>query len=177
VDLDGTLIRQETHHLALQSLRGAGSLKTVCQLMGLWLMKGAWHAKVFALMKSPRSVLDDVKIRPFMVDFLRREKEKGREIILITGAPYRVARFFQKKCPFIDRVFASYPGFNCVGRAKERLLKARYGLYGFDYVGNSVKDLYVWRSSYTAYGVSVSKWTTVLWFFYEGRHKKLVKLD
>jgi phosphoserine phosphatase len=80
-----------------------------------------------------------------LLDLLHPHAEKGAELVLITGAPLVIAENVAQKVGIFKHVMASTPERNLVGRAKVSALRHKFGPRPFIYVGNSRKDLWVWR--------------------------------
>lgn len=144
VDLDGTLVRT---NLLLESVfmllrqRPARILQ-----LPLWLARGRAHFK----QQLAKSVLPDAHNLPYHSDLmvlLEKEREGGRPLVLATGADERVARAVAAEIDIFTEVLASDGRTNLSGGNKREKLVALYGERGFDYVGNSYRDLPVWRSA------------------------------
>lgn len=151
VDLDGTLLRSDL--LAESFLRMLKqSFLTVFSLPGR-LMQGKAAVKD----KIARSVDLDVAAMPFHADllnWLRMEKQSGRRIILSTASNEKYARQVADHLKIFDSVQASDAEHNLSGVNKRDLNVRLYGHKGFDYAGNSRKDLPVWEAAAKAIVVS-----------------------
>ena len=141
VDLDGTLVLTD---ILLESL-----LVLVKQRpwdlfrVPAWLFKG----KVDFKSELARRVDLPVGLLPYQadfVDYLRRQKEAGRRLILITGADGKIARQIAQYFDLFDDVLAIHEGGNLRGSTKLQVLRERYGDRGFDYAGNDRSDLKIW---------------------------------
>ena len=165
VDLDGTLIAHETHQVAFWALL----TKQPCLVLGFgwrWLRRGKLAAKTFAAYHAfikkealfGRQALTKriLKPRPDLLTWLLSEKGQGRTLVLITGAPCVLRPVLRKAYPLFDVIVTSGVRDNRVGAKKAKWLVAHYGVQGFDYVGNSWKDLFVWRLARRAHVVTKS---------------------
>jgi 4-hydroxybenzoate polyprenyltransferase len=151
VDLDGTLIFSD---LLWESV----VLFLKRHLLRAWILP-FWLARGKAGFKH--AVSDGVELDPAalpydaqLLDFIRAQKEAGREIVLATGAETRLARQVAGHVGLFDRVMATDPGVNFTAHNKARELAAQYGEGGYDYIGNSTADLPVWLGSRNAYSVT-----------------------
>lgn len=144
VDLDGTLLRSDT---LLESLLSAGRAHP-----GTWLMLPLWLAKGVAHLKHRLAERSNIEVRTLplnleLVGFLRAQKNKGRGLVLATGADQKIANAVAQHCGLFDRVMASDGQVNLTARQKCARLVREFGRHGFDYVGNSARDLPVWAAA------------------------------
>ena len=95
-----------------------------------------------------------------LLDWLKLQKTQGRQIILCTASNDIIASEIADYLGLFDEVIASSETENLVGVAKVKRLEERYGLKGFDYVGNASADLPVWIAS--RHGIVVNATDTVV---------------
>jgi len=142
-DLDGTLVVTDT------LLEGALSLirrkPWLLPWMAVWLIRGK------AVLKSEiaaRGALDPEKLpyRPELVEYLRAERNGGRSIVLATAAPQTTAKGVAAYLELFDLVLASSDSVNLKGTLKRDELVGRFGVKGFDYIGDSRADAPVWAA-------------------------------
>ncbi len=148
VDLDGTLIHADTlHESALLLIRRDlfFALRLPFQLLK---GKAAVKSAIAELIAPDPS---DLPYRQDLLTWLGTQKAAGRKIILATAADSRVARSVSSHLGIFDDVIASEDGLNLKGPAKRDALIARFGLHGFDYVGDSMADAPVWAASRIAH--------------------------
>lgn len=142
VDLDGTLIHTDMlHESALKVLRDH-PLSTL--LIPLWLMRGK------AVLKDQLAsrLKFDASILPYneqLLPWLRAQKSAGRQLILCTASDQKIAEAVANHLNLFDEVMASDGQTNLSGIHKATALSERFYPTGFDYVGNSHKDLPVWQ--------------------------------
>jgi 4-hydroxybenzoate polyprenyltransferase/phosphoserine phosphatase len=153
VDLDGTLIKTDL------------LVESVCRLLRqaplyflalpLWLLRGKAHLK--------REIAERVRLDPELLpyrtgvlDYLRTEHDKGREIILATASDERFARPIADQLKLFDLVLASDGTTNLSGEHKRARLVSQFGEKGFDYIGNESRDLTVWSSARKAIMVNAN---------------------
>jgi 4-hydroxybenzoate polyprenyltransferase len=152
VDLDGTLIKTD---LLWESLL---LLLKQQPLLGLrvpfWLLKGRAYLKG----EIARRVTVDVAALPYneaVVEYLRKERQKGRELVLATASHVDLAGQVGAHLGLFGRVLAT-DQINLKGSAKLKALQERFGTRGYDYIGNSGADLPVWSHANQAFVVSNS---------------------
>lgn len=143
VDLDGTLIRSDT------LIEGVFTL-TDSRRIGPLLVRLARDGRAgFKQAVAQYAVLDPALL-PYNQDllaYLCRQKQAGRELVLVTAADRSVAEAIAKHLGLFDAVLASDGACNLKGRAKAEALLARYGRKGFVYAGNARSDLAVWQEA------------------------------
>ncbi len=140
IDLDGTLIKSDSLIESLLTLFKCNPLYVLSMLA--WMVRGKAHLK---RQVSCRVTLD-VSSLPYHMDlltYLRDQHHKKRSLVLATGADEHIARQITDYLQIFDRVMASDGKTNLSGVAKKDRLVAEFGAGGFDYAGNSRKDLSV----------------------------------
>ncbi|MBV8903261.1 MAG: UbiA family prenyltransferase [Acidobacteriia bacterium] len=156
IDLDGTLIRTD---LLLESL-----LLLIRQsfwhvfLVPFWLLAGKAAFKD----QIARRVRLDAAALPYnqdLVAWIRDQKALGRRIVLATASHRRFAESVAEHLGCFDEVIASDQSANLSGDSKLRALNERFGERGFDYAGNSSKDVCIWAGCRLSVVVHASKAT------------------
>lgn len=141
VDLDGTLVRTDT---LIESLLALVKRNPFFLLMTpAWLLKGKAHLKEEIARRVSLNA-DSLPYNPEFLAFLRREHRCGRQIWLVTGANWRIARSIADHLDIFTEVLASDARTNLSPGVKRTRLSNRFGLKGFDYAANSASDLPVW---------------------------------
>ena len=150
VDLDGTLIKTDLLWECIVIL-----LKTrpwVFLLVPFWILLGR------AVLK--RRLAERVAFQPSMlpyrsdvIEFLSTQKKNGRTLVLATAADKILAEQVAAHLAFFDYVYATEAQKNLKGRSKAALLESKFGMGGFEYVGDSKSDLPVWKIACGAYVV------------------------
>lgn len=90
-----------------------------------------------------------------LVNCLHQWKSQGVPLFLVTGAHEKTACAIAKKLGCFQEVWASNSSNNLVGKRKAEHLTNRFGQFGFTYVGDSWRDLPVWK--YSHHIVTVTK--------------------
>ncbi len=153
VDLDGTLVKTDLLIESAFVLLKRNSLYFFLFL--LWLLKGI---AFFKRQISVRVTLD-VPALPYheeLIEHLKAERSRGRRLVLATAADEQIARQVADYLGLFDLVLASDGRLNLSPQAKSEQLIARFGMKGFDYVGNGRRDLAVWSAARKAIVVSSS---------------------
>lgn len=144
VDLDGTLLRTDSLFEALFIFLRRHPLRAF--ELPFQLLKGRAVIKRFLA----EHALPDVAALPYrdeLVAYLTAEKQRGRRIVLATGADETVAARVADQLGVFDSVLASDGINNLTGERKRARLVAQFGEKGFDYIGDSRRDDAVWRSA------------------------------
>lgn len=154
VDLDGTLVRTD---LLLESLFLLAKKKPLALLkLPRWLARGRAYLKHRVAME----VIPEARSLPYqraLLDYLAQEKRRGRTLVLATASDEQVARSVARELGLFDEVRASDGATNLSGERKCEQLVAAYGTRGFDYAGNSWRDMPVWSACRQAIVVRASR--------------------
>lgn len=146
-DLDETLIRGDSFRSALRFLltRRPGAL-----LRCLLALRGGWAA--FKTQAASEVRLADLHLdfNPLVLAFLRQERASGRPLALCTATPQSWADEAAALAGGIFQLVIGSDGTaNLKGRRKAGRLVELFGRRGFDYIGDSLADLAVWREAAT----------------------------
>jgi 4-hydroxybenzoate polyprenyltransferase len=153
VDLDGTLIFSDTlHESAIILLRN--SPLSIFKLP-FWLVGGKAHLKS-QIADFAQIDPEFLPYNPVFLDFLKKEHEKGRQLILCTAADRSVADLVASHVGLFCEVIASDGKINLAGSNKAAALVSRFGEGCFDYAGNSSADFDVWERASAAVVVNAS---------------------
>lgn len=162
VDLDGSLLRGDSLHEGV-----AASLSRPGVLLGAARALATNGRAALKRYLADRADVDAdlLPVNRAVLDFVRAEHESGRKIYLATGADSSLASAIARRFPEFDGSFGSDGTTNLTSENKLELLVAQFGAKGFDYVGNSTKDIAVWREANRAYlvapggsGSAVPRW-------------------
>lgn len=153
VDLDGTLIHTDLLHESALLLLKDRPLETF--KIPFLLSKGK------ALLKRHLAAHADLdpKTLPYnleLIEWLGQQKSEGRKLILCTASDHSIARLVADHLGIFDEIIASDGIINVIGSQKAEILTQRFDSCGYDYVGNSYKDLPVWRHARRAIVVNGS---------------------
>lgn len=154
VDLDGTLARTNLLIESLLELMKRNPLYIFLCLR--WLLRG----KAYMKEQIAKRISIDVKILPYnekFTQFLQTEKKRGRPLYLCTASNEQFANQIASHFGFFNDVMASNAVLNLRGRNKADALASRFGEQGFDYCGNDMTDVPVWKRAHAAIVVGNNK--------------------
>ncbi len=92
--------------------------------------------------------------RSEIINLIQQEKNKGRTIVLATGADQSYADEIGHHLGYFTQVFGSKDGVHLIGQNKLDLIKNHFDQ--FDYIGDSNNDVPLWQSANVAYIVNKS---------------------
>jgi 4-hydroxybenzoate polyprenyltransferase len=144
VDLDGTLVHTDT--LVESMFAAARAHPLVLLRVPLWLLGGRAHLKRKLALRSAFDT-DRLPVDGDLLHHLRAEKSRSRRLVLATGADEQIAHAVVDPLRLFDEVLASDGHVNLAGARKRERLVAEFGDRGYDYVGNSTRDLPVWSAA------------------------------
>jgi len=148
VDLDGTLIKTDMlTESTLEAFRGP--LKRLSQL-ALGLIQGKAQFK-FAAAKEFNLDIATLPFRREVLELIYSRKKAGDEVVLATAATVAIANQIANQLGIFSVVLSSTQTSNLSGSNKAVALVELYGVGGYDYVGDSIKDLPVWRNARKRY--------------------------
>jgi 4-hydroxybenzoate polyprenyltransferase len=147
VDLDGTLLR--TDLLLEGMLRLLRRNPGYVFLMVIWLLRGRNVLKA-EVAKRVDLAIESLPANEALLEWLRSEKATGRSLVLCTSAWHTIAAAVAGRFAIFDEVLATDETVNLLGGTKARRLVETFGHRGFDYVGNALSDLSVWRRARAA---------------------------
>lgn len=144
VDLDRSLLRSDLISESLAVLARQRPLALFGLARSLLRGRAAFKHRL------ARLAMPDVQTLPYrreILDYLQQQKSRGRRLILATAADAGCAERVARHLGLFDEVYSSDGLSNLGGTAKQRLLVARFGERGYDYLGDSRRDMPVWRSA------------------------------
>jgi 4-hydroxybenzoate polyprenyltransferase len=114
--------------------------------MPFWLLKGR---SVLKDEIARRTTIDPrhLPYRDDVVSFVQEQRAGGRTVILATAASNRLAEPVAEHLDCFDEVLASTAEVNLKGRRKCEALVEKYGEGEFDYIGDSLADIPIWRNA------------------------------
>ena len=154
VDLDGTLTLADTLHESVLALLREKPLLMFA--LPFWLVGGRAGFKATVA----RYVELDVTTLPYnqpLIDWLKEERACGKKIVLCSAANKHVAQAVANHLQLFDDVIASDAVENIKSTNKRKALDERFGVEGYDYVGNSSDDIEVWAGAKHAIVVNASR--------------------
>lgn len=153
VDLDGTLTLTDT---LMESVIKVIKQSPINLLkLPFWLLHGRAGFKE----KIAIQVSITAELLPYhepLLDYLRKEKTKGRRIILATAAHQSIAKAVADYTGVFDQVLATEENHNLKGITKLQAIQENVG-NNFIYAGDSRADIPIWKAANAAILVNVSQ--------------------
>ena len=144
VDLDGTLLRTDMlHESALILLRDR-------PLAVLRIPSWLRHGKAALKQRLATLAAFDPAALPYhepLLEWLGERRKEGRRLVLCTASDGTIAAAVAAHLGIFDEVIASDGRTNMGGATKAEALARRFGRGGFDYVGDSLADVPVWKEA------------------------------
>ena len=151
VELEGTLIRS---NLLLEGCLRYTKRNLLFTLYAVrWLILG--RARLKSEIASRESL--EIELLPAntaLLTWLEAEHEKGRRLILCTGANQAMAERAAAHFGIFDSAMGGDSARNLSARAKASLLRERFGSGGFDYAGSKLEEMPIWKIARRAIVVS-----------------------
>jgi phosphoserine phosphatase len=153
VDLDGTLIEGDTLRISLRYL--AQTAPWVLLAVPFVLLGGRPSLKAFV---ARRYVPDPKGLtwRTEVLDFLREEKGRGRQVVLATAAHRLVAEAICDHLGLFDALIATESGVNVKGKRKAVQIRKSLECNEFDYIGDHFADVPIFAEARLGYLVAPS---------------------
>lgn len=153
VDMDGTLLSTDLLHETALLFLARHPLEA--WKIPLWLLVGKAqlkHQLAARCLPAPSTL----PYRPEVLDFLREQTRRGRELILATAGDRATAQSVADHLGLFCAVLASNGSQNLAGQTKLRAIQNHCGNGRFGYIGDSRADLPVWERAGDAYVVAPS---------------------
>jgi len=143
VDLDGTLIKEDLSNLAfIYSLKNY-PFRTLFYLF-VFLFKGKPYLKN-KISKNFKIPFESLTFNKAALDFIREVKNRHRVVYLISGSHQILVDQMGRYLNIFFESFGTSDNFNMVGSNKVKFIKENLKISDFDYLGNSHKDLPIWK--------------------------------
>jgi 4-hydroxybenzoate polyprenyltransferase len=142
VDLDGTLIKSDLLIETVFALIKSNPFFLF--ILPVWLSRG----KAYLKHQVARRIKFDPSLLPYHVeflDFLKKQHANGRRLVLATASNELLAEQVSVHLGIFGDVIASDSQYNVSGSNKRKRLQKKFGDHEFDYAGNDMKDVDVWR--------------------------------
>lgn len=155
VDLDGTLTPTDTLVESIVKVVKQSPLNLI--RVPFWLMRGRAGFKEAISTRASISG-EHLPYRTSLLDYLREEKQNGRQIVLATAAHHSIAHNVANHLGLFDKVLATQAGHNLKGKEKLRAIQEHVGPC-FVYAGDSLADVPIWKAAKAAVLVDVAEHT------------------
>lgn len=153
VDLDGTLIEGDTLRISLRHL--AQTAPWVLLAVPFVLLAGRPSLKAFV---ARRYVPDPKGLtwRTEVLEFLKEEKGRGRQVVLATAAHRLVGEAVVAHLGLFDALVATDSNANVKGKTKSAHIRKVLNCNEFDYIGDHRADLPIFEVARIGYLVAPS---------------------
>lgn len=145
VDLDGALVRADTLHESVVLLLKSNPWGLACALAVLFTRGIAAFKRAVSSRVSLRA--DLLPYNEPVVNYLKNEAARGRRILLVTAADLLVAEAVARHLPLFEAVQASDGSTNLKSAAKADRISRHLGAEPFEYLGDSLADVPVWKKA------------------------------
>jgi 4-hydroxybenzoate polyprenyltransferase/phosphoserine phosphatase len=147
VDLDGTLLKGDLLWESLLLLLKRRPLSLL--RLPAWIIRGkAYTKRQIALRVVPNAAT--LNYHPQVLDLIREARKQNRRVALVTASDAIAVEPIRDHFGMFTDFMASDGITNLSGAEKCRALVSRFGEQGFDYIGDSLRDLPVWKEAQTA---------------------------
>jgi len=154
VDLDGSLLKTDLLYESVNQFFALFPLQFWKIL--LWAFRGkAYLKKQLALRIKLNSSL--LPYNQGVLNWLFEQKAAGRDLILATASHEILARSVANHLNIFTEVIATKNTINLRGEVKKIALCNKFGSKGFDYLGDSMIDIPVWKEANNSYAVTNSQ--------------------
>jgi len=144
VDLDRTLVKTDILLESVLVLFRTQPWRIF--LLPFWLLSGKAYLKT----QLASRVDIDVSVLPYnedVIEFIRAEKSKGRNIVLVTATNRAYAEQVAEYLGLFSEVISSDEEVNLKSTKKRKKLDLLYGEKCYDYIGDSSADIVVWQGA------------------------------
>jgi len=153
VDLDGTLVATDVTVEGLLEFLKSAPWKLFSLISALISGRPALKRYI------AKHVTIDASALPYrnqVLGEMRQARAEGRQVLLVTASDQSIADAVGAHVDLIDEAVGTHSDTNLKGRNKADYLVSRFGVGGFQYLGDSSADLPVWAASGEALMVTPS---------------------
>jgi len=153
VDLDGTLIYSDILYKTFWSALAADWAIPLKSL--IWLLKGKANLKN-KLRQYSNVDIKNLRYNKNVINYIKKFRKKNGYIALVTASNHIIAKRISKYLNLFDEVKGSTKTLYLKGITKAKFLNARFGFKNYDYIGNSLSDIPIWKNANKAISVKSS---------------------
>ena len=153
VDLDNTLIKTDMSFETLVYVIKNNPL-LILKVLSILIFRGKSFAKK-CLFENSNIDISDIQINQDIIGFIKKNKKKYIKVILISGSRHEIVRKFFECTDIFDEYHGSDDNINLVGTNKINFINSNYNQIAFDYIGDSKKDIPIWK--YCGHALVVSR--------------------
>ena len=144
IDLDKTLIFSDMLHETFWTAF-SNDYKIPIKSLG-WLLRGKAKLKS-KLSVSAEIMVENLPYNKDVINYIKQHREKGGYTALVTASNQTVAEKIAKYLNLFDEVKGSSEELNLKGNNKAKFLTTRFGVKHYDYMGDSIDDLPIWKNA------------------------------
>lgn len=154
VDLDGTLVSNDTLHASLWRLMLRQPWMVIW--LPVWVLGGKAYFKDRVAIVAT-DLLGPLPYRDEVLRYVRAEVSAGRNVVLATAANFRIAEKVAAELGLFTAVMASDRGLNLSGERKLAKIQAYCDGRPFAYMGDHRNDIPIWLAARRAIVVGAAK--------------------
>tara|TARA_Y100001958_G_scaffold144823_1_gene123034 strand:- start:161 stop:715 length:555 start_codon:yes stop_codon:yes gene_type:complete len=143
VDLDGTLIKEDLSGLAFLYSLKENPFRLIFYLF-IFLIKGKPYLKE-QISKNFTVPISKLNFNKNVLNYIREVKNRHRVVYLISGSHQILVDQIDRHLKIFFESFGTKNNFNMVGNNKVKFINENLNIIEFDYLGNSKKDLPIWK--------------------------------
>ncbi len=152
LDVDGSLLKTDLLFESFWAALGRHPVLCLLAVFTLALNKPGLKARLAGLAALDVTLLP---LNQTVLDLAHHAQSEGREVILASGSSADLVAALSARVGLGGGHMGSDGQINLTGARKAEKLTARFGVKGFDYVGNSRADIPVWRAAHSGYVVGL----------------------
>ncbi len=143
VDLDGTLIKEDLSNLAFIDYLRRHPIRLILNLF-IFLIKGKPYLKQ-KISENFLVPINEITFNKSALEYVRDVKNRHRVVYLISGSHQVLVNQIDQHLKIFFESFGTQNNLNLVGKNKVKFIKDKLNIIEFDYFGNSLKDLPIWK--------------------------------
>lgn len=151
VDLDHTLINTDMIFVGLKYLI-LHKAYLLPILVIIFLLKGRPSSKKYLYDNTSISI-EDLPYNNSIINFINTNRKKYTHVILISGSYYKYVESIANYLNIFDSFKGTSITINMISSNKTTYLKNNFNNFIFDYIGDSKKDIPIWKKSRKAFVV------------------------
>ena len=155
INLDGTLVKSDMLYETFWSAFEKNLFIPLISICKLFFGKS--HIKNF-LANNANFDVETLPYNKIVIDYIQRHKSQGGKVALVSSSAELVALKISKHINLFDEVYASSKQIKLNGINKALFLNQRYGIRKYDYLGNSLEDIQIWKYSNKAITIDASRY-------------------
>lgn len=149
VDIDGSLLRTDLFWEGLLIVFLGNPLRIFSFLFKL-ISGGRAQAKAF-IASCGQLDIESMPLSEKALSLIHERKQAGGQVVLASGSHASLVALVGKKC-VVDVVFATNNSVNLTGKKKLSFIKEHYK--EFDYMGNALVDIPIWKEASQSYVIN-----------------------